>query len=215
MDDLKRNDSNWRPDGWLDGEIELTALALANPDCDVRTVLRGFAEWIQTTPSAPAEVKQSCVLGEYCRRHGFIHGAEAEELRERVETILDQVDHEESDAGDELDRALRIMLQEIDARDSLAYRESVDDMSAASVPAAETPKGRRRTRPEFYVEDESTPAAPSLSRAALESLVETLTVAQLWLVNCVPTVDLDGPKPLPLITKSLAELDAVLREGYD
>lgn len=35
-----------RPDGWLDGEIALTAFALAHPDCDVRAVLHGFAKWI-------------------------------------------------------------------------------------------------------------------------------------------------------------------------
>lgn len=44
-----------RPEGWLDGEIELTAFALAHPDCDVRAVLGGFAAWIQSDPkfSAP------------------------------------------------------------------------------------------------------------------------------------------------------------------
>lgn len=36
-----------RPDGWLEGEIELTAFALAHPDCDVRAVLRGFAAFVQ------------------------------------------------------------------------------------------------------------------------------------------------------------------------
>lgn len=41
-----------RPDGWLDGEIDLTAFALAHPDCDVRAVLRGFAEWILAAPKA-------------------------------------------------------------------------------------------------------------------------------------------------------------------
>lgn len=35
-----------RPEGWLDAEIELTAFALANPDCNVRAVLRGFAVWV-------------------------------------------------------------------------------------------------------------------------------------------------------------------------
>lgn len=39
-----------RPDGWLDGEIDLTAFALAHPDCDVKAVLRGFAEWILAAP---------------------------------------------------------------------------------------------------------------------------------------------------------------------
>lgn len=32
----------------FEGEIELTAFALAHPDCDVRAVLRGFATWILT-----------------------------------------------------------------------------------------------------------------------------------------------------------------------
>lgn len=41
-----------RPDGWLDGEIELTALVLAHPDCDVKAVLRGFADWILAAPKA-------------------------------------------------------------------------------------------------------------------------------------------------------------------
>lgn len=65
-----------------------------------------------------------CVIGEYCRRHGFIHGAEAEELRSRVEQILNAVDHEGDDAASELDRALRMMLDEVDSRDSLAYVEA-------------------------------------------------------------------------------------------
>lgn len=35
------------PDGWLDVEIELTAFVLAHRDCDVRAVLRGFAELVR------------------------------------------------------------------------------------------------------------------------------------------------------------------------
>lgn len=67
---------------------------------------------------------QKCVVGEYCRKHGFIHGAEAEELRERVTQILDQVDHEGDDAAEALDRALRVMLDEVDARDSCAVQKT-------------------------------------------------------------------------------------------
>jgi polyhydroxyalkanoate synthesis regulator phasin len=75
----------------------------------------------------------ACIIGEYCHDHGFIHGAEAEELRKRVETILADVDHEGDDAAEALDRALRIMLDEVDARDSLAYL----DRTAARAPRLE------------------------------------------------------------------------------
>jgi hypothetical protein len=49
----------WIPEGWLDGEIELTAFALANPDCDVRAVLQGFAALVTrnagVVPSPPPQ----------------------------------------------------------------------------------------------------------------------------------------------------------------
>ncbi len=35
------------PEGWLEGEIELTAFVLAHEGCDVRAVLRGFATLVQ------------------------------------------------------------------------------------------------------------------------------------------------------------------------
>lgn len=35
------------PDGWLEGEIELTAFALAHDGCDVRAVLKGFAALVR------------------------------------------------------------------------------------------------------------------------------------------------------------------------
>lgn len=54
-----------RPEGWLDGEIELTAFALAHPDCDVRAVLRGFAEWVRSgiaaSPGAPSAPQEICI----------------------------------------------------------------------------------------------------------------------------------------------------------
>lgn len=51
-----------RPDGWLDGEIELTAFALAHPDCDVKAVLRGFAEWILTGSPPAWEARRQDLL---------------------------------------------------------------------------------------------------------------------------------------------------------
>jgi len=69
--------------------------------------------------SVPVERPQVCVIGRYCRRHGFIHGGEAEELRSKVEKILGRVRGE-----DRLSRAIRDMLDEVDARDSLALLEA-------------------------------------------------------------------------------------------
>lgn len=54
-----------------------------------------------------------CIIGEYCHRHGFIHGAEAEELRSRLESLP------------ELPDAVRRVLEDVDARDSLAWREVI------------------------------------------------------------------------------------------
>lgn len=44
--------------------------------------------------------------------------------------------------------------------------------------------------------------------AGLREAVEVLTIAQRALCNSVPTVELDGPEPLPLIAALLAKLTA-------
>lgn len=62
---------------------------------------------------------EQCVIGVYCRRHGFIHGAEAEELRSRVERLLSNNQIDSSVDG----RELQAILDEVDARDSLAWLE--------------------------------------------------------------------------------------------
>lgn len=64
-----------------------------------------------------------CVIGKYCRRHQFIHGAEAEELRERIEALLG--------TGEVIDHQLRAVLDEVDARDSLAYLEATAEADAS------------------------------------------------------------------------------------
>jgi len=58
------------------------------------------------------------VYREACFDHGFVHGAEAEELREGIEKVLGRhtVTHE----------GLMRLLDRVDARDSLAYREATD-----------------------------------------------------------------------------------------
>lgn len=60
-----------------------------------------------------------CVMGVYCHNHGFIHGAEAEELRQRIERAIKGADHEGCVDEDDLQR----ILDEVDARDSLAWQE--------------------------------------------------------------------------------------------
>jgi hypothetical protein len=59
---------------------------------------------------AAITARRECVIGRYCSRHGFIHGAEAEELRARLEALKDAT--------------VNAVLEDVDARDSLAYVET-------------------------------------------------------------------------------------------
>lgn len=94
---------------------------------------------IQSAVEAPPDAApQKCVIGEYCRSHGFIHGAEAEELRQRIETMLSEVDHEGDDAFEALVQALQFTLDEVDARDSLAFVSTPQGIVPA--PVAVSPK---------------------------------------------------------------------------
>jgi len=70
--------------------------------------------------AAPVETlaDDACVIGRYCRKHDFIHGAEAEEWRERVERFA--AANEDNKHG----RWARRLLDKVDARDSCAYVES-------------------------------------------------------------------------------------------
>lgn len=40
---------------------------------------------------------------------------------------------------------------------------------------------------------------------AHEGLVEALELAEIWLMQCIPIVEIDGPKPLPVIRAALAQ----------
>lgn len=62
----------------------------------------------------------SCQIGKRCRKHDHqIHGQEAEELRKGIEEFI------ESGPSSRRSRvALRKLLDSIDARDSLAFREA-------------------------------------------------------------------------------------------
>ena len=83
-------------------------------------------------PRLIAEVRQSragrCVVGAACNQHGgAVHGREAEELRKGIEKILR--DHESLSIEQNLRvkepmrRAMIQLLDEVDARDSLAFLE--------------------------------------------------------------------------------------------
>ena len=68
-------------------------------------------------------MKKPCtVYREFCQEHNFIHGAEAEELRKGIENILEQ-----NPSEDEWEWKLRRLLDKVDARDSLAFLEAMDE----------------------------------------------------------------------------------------
>jgi len=69
------------------------------------------------------------VYANYCAEHGFTHGAEAEELREGIQNLISKWSTEAIEVGAtyperfvEVDR-LRDLLDRVDARDSVAFRE--------------------------------------------------------------------------------------------
>jgi hypothetical protein len=91
---------------------------------DAELLAKDFAEVL-------VKLADVCVVGVPCERHGgAVHGQEAEELRAGVEQILkntSDVDEDESpDVLRSLRKALIFLLDRIDARDSLAFREVTD-----------------------------------------------------------------------------------------
>ena len=68
-----------------------------------------------------------CVIGVYCQRHGWVHGQEAEELREHLEALSLP--------------AVNRVLDAVDARDSLAYLEATNEPTPPDVaPPQEPPR---------------------------------------------------------------------------
>jgi hypothetical protein len=85
---------------------------------------RNFAEVI-------VQVSEMCLIGVPCEKHGgMIHGQEAEELRAGVEQILRNTAHvnedDEPSVFHDMRKSLIFLLDRIDARDSLAFREAND-----------------------------------------------------------------------------------------
>jgi hypothetical protein len=87
---------------------------------------------------ALVQFADACVVGLPCDKHGAVHGQEAEELRAGVEQILKNTSDVVVDAVPDVLHALRksliFLLDRIDARDSLGFRDATDppEESAAS-----------------------------------------------------------------------------------
>jgi len=102
--------------------------ASASEPLPIARLARRFAETID-------KLDECCVIGFRCDRHcGAVHGQEAEELRAGVEQILKNTSDVEDDEAPDVLRALRksliFLLDRIDARDSLAFREATDPLDA-------------------------------------------------------------------------------------
>lgn len=79
----------------------------------------------------------TCVIGLACERHTeAVHGKEAEELRAGIERILrymgDADEDDELHAFRETRQKLIALLDHVDARDSLAFREATDPPAASA-----------------------------------------------------------------------------------
>jgi hypothetical protein len=72
--------------------------------------------------------KLECVIGKYCETHDFIHGGEAEQLRQRIEKLITSLEDLEDTDGivdaDLLVMDLRAILDSVDARDAAAFLEA-------------------------------------------------------------------------------------------
>jgi hypothetical protein len=89
------------------------------------------------------EEQPKCVIGEYCRLHKFIHGAEAEELRERFEAMAADFDKDEESS---IVRDIWFILDDVDARDSCAFLETKPAAGLLSSPASPLDKMVERAR---------------------------------------------------------------------
>jgi hypothetical protein len=67
--------------------------------------------------------KNTCPLrDEFCPEHDFVHGREAEELREGIKDLLE--DGDDDDEAGVLRRGLSKLLDKVDARDSVAWLDA-------------------------------------------------------------------------------------------
>ncbi|MBI4020713.1 MAG: hypothetical protein HY369_00555 [Candidatus Aenigmarchaeota archaeon] len=92
-------------------------------DADSGTYLTAKLESVlaAAVPLQPPIPTTKCLVYQrFCHEHNFTHGAEAEELRQGIERLI-------SNAGIRVTTsALQRLLDRVDARDSLAFREATD-----------------------------------------------------------------------------------------
>jgi hypothetical protein len=97
------------------------------------TDINALIELMMTIPETAAIVEQSvkvhskaCPLLDHpCREHDFIHGKEAEELREGLKKLIDLARYDADELGVSI-ISLQDLLDSVDARDSLAWLEASD-----------------------------------------------------------------------------------------
>ena len=114
-----------KKDDWKKGEYALT-VAIINPagtrvEYDVPHVSAKTGAKLSDELLGLIGMKDGvCNMGSHlCPKHGYVHGTEAQELREGLEELIG------IHAGDDLSpMALRNLLDVIDARDSLAVCEA-------------------------------------------------------------------------------------------
>ena len=81
--------------------------------------------------------KKCAIYRETCPQHHFVHGAEAEELRQGIEEVISKIrdlqeDEEDSisalrDFPETISRQLQKLLDKTDARDSFAFLEAKEE----------------------------------------------------------------------------------------
>ena len=118
----------------FEGTLDIARDYLQGSHADLEGLSRDFAE---AFAEAIVKLAASCVVGVWCERHGgAVHCQEAEELRAGVEQILRNTADVDDDAAPDVLRSLRksliFLLDHIDARDSLSFREATDPKEDAS-----------------------------------------------------------------------------------
>jgi hypothetical protein len=113
----------------FEDSVDVARDYLQGSSADAELLAKDFAEVI-------VQLADGCVVGLPCARHGgAVHGQEAEELRAGVEQILRNTDGVREDEAafvlPELRKSLLFLLDHVDARDSLAFREATDPKDPA------------------------------------------------------------------------------------
>ncbi|HSX22298.1 MAG TPA: hypothetical protein VLE97_05935 [Gaiellaceae bacterium] len=85
---------------------------------------------------ALVQVADACVVGLPCERHyGAIHGGEAEELRAGLEKLMREAERDAIGSRTVSVFALQRLIDEVAARDSLAFREATDPPDGPDAPS--------------------------------------------------------------------------------